>query len=107
MLPRDRVMQAINHQEPDYVPYGLHAVPAVWERVCRHYGLRDHHEAMAFVGNHIVKIGSDFHLQVFNRLSPTIMNPAEYKAKWGDVLTFYGGIDVERLSNCVDRSKQT
>lgn len=60
MTPRERVLQAIQHQEPDYVPYGLHAVPAVWERVCQHYGLRDHHEAMAFIGNHIVKIGSDF-----------------------------------------------
>lgn len=60
MTRRERVLQAIQHQEPDYVPYGLHAVPAVWERVCQHYGLRDHHEAMAFIGNHIVKIGSDF-----------------------------------------------
>lgn len=60
MTKRDRVLQAINHQDTDYVPYGLHAVPAVWERVCQHYGLRDHHEAMAFIGNHIVKIGSDF-----------------------------------------------
>lgn len=60
MNPRDRVLQAIHHQQTDYVPYGLHAVPAVWERVCRHYGLADHHEAMAFIGNHIVKIGSDF-----------------------------------------------
>jgi uroporphyrinogen decarboxylase len=25
------------------------------------------------------------------------MDPAEYKAKYGDRLTFYGGIDVERL----------
>lgn len=57
---RERVLAAINHQEPDYVPYGLHAVPAVWEKVRLHYGLADHLEAMAFIGNHIVKIGSDF-----------------------------------------------
>jgi uroporphyrinogen decarboxylase len=36
-------------------------------------------------------------LQVFNPLSPTIMDPDEYKARWGNRLTFYGGIDVERL----------
>ena len=41
----------------------------------------------------LIEIG----LQVFNPLSPTIMDPAEYKAKCGDRLTFYGGIDVERL----------
>ena len=35
-------------------------MPAVWDKVCAHYGLRDHHEAMAFIGQHIVKIGSDF-----------------------------------------------
>ncbi len=57
---RERVLAAINHQKPDYVPYGLHAVPAVWEKVRLHYGLADHLEAMAFIGNHIVKIGSDF-----------------------------------------------
>ena len=41
----------------------------------------------------LIEIG----LQVFNPLSPTIMDLAEYKAKYGDRLTFYGGIDVERL----------
>jgi uroporphyrinogen decarboxylase len=61
-------------------------------------------QAGAIVGQHsdgavgglfpdLVEIG----LQVFNPLSPTIMDPAEYKAAWGDKLTFYGGIDVERL----------
>jgi len=57
---RERVLKAINHQQTDYVPYCLHAVPAVWQNVCQHYGLKDHHEAMAFIGSHIVKIGSDF-----------------------------------------------
>jgi uroporphyrinogen decarboxylase len=60
MNKRERVLAAINHQETDYVPYGFHGVPAVWDKVCQHYGCKDHHEAMAFVGNHIVKIGSDF-----------------------------------------------
>ena len=41
----------------------------------------------------LIEIG----LQVFNPLSTTIMDPVAYKAKWGDKLTFYGGIDVERL----------
>jgi len=60
MTKRERVLKAIDHQQTDYVPYGLHAVPAVWDKVCAHYGLADHHAAMAFIGNHIVKIGSDF-----------------------------------------------
>ena len=40
----------------------------------------------------LIEIG----LEVFNPLSPTIMYPAEYKEQYGDRLTFYGGIDVER-----------
>ena len=60
MNKRERVLQAIHHQETDFVPYNFHAVPAVWERLCRHYGLADHHEAMAYIGSHVVKIGSDF-----------------------------------------------
>ncbi len=60
MNARERVLAAINHRETDYVPYCLHAVPAVWQRICDHYGLPDHHAAMAFIGQHIVKIGSDF-----------------------------------------------
>jgi uroporphyrinogen decarboxylase len=60
MTRRDRVFQAINHQEADFVPYNFHAVPAVWDKVRQHYGLKDNHEALEFIGNHIVKIGSDF-----------------------------------------------
>jgi uroporphyrinogen decarboxylase len=36
-------------------------------------------------------------MQVFNPLSPTIMEPAETKAAWGDKICFYGGIDVTEL----------
>ncbi|MDH7485321.1 MAG: uroporphyrinogen decarboxylase family protein [Anaerolineae bacterium] len=60
MNRRERVWQAIHHQETDFVPYNFHAVPGVWQKVCRHYGLTDTHEAMEFIGNHIVKVGSDF-----------------------------------------------
>ncbi len=60
MNRRERVLQAISHEETDFVPYNFHAVSSVWQRVCRHYGLQDHHEGMAFIGNHIVKVGSDF-----------------------------------------------
>ena len=36
-------------------------------------------------------------MQVFNPLSPTIMEPAETKQAWGDQICFYGGIDVTEL----------
>lgn len=54
------MLKAIQHQETDFVPYNFHAVPGVWQKVCRHYGLKDTHEAVEFIGNHIVKVGSDF-----------------------------------------------
>jgi uroporphyrinogen decarboxylase len=60
MNRRERVLKAIHHQETDFVPYNFHAVPAVWQKVCQHYGLKDNHEALEFIGNHIVKVGSDF-----------------------------------------------
>jgi uroporphyrinogen decarboxylase len=60
MNRRERVLQAINHQETDFVPYNFHAVPSVWGKVRQHYELEDNHEAMEFIGNHVVKVGSDF-----------------------------------------------
>ncbi len=57
---RERVLKAIDHQETDFVSYNFHAVPIVWQKVRQHYGLKDNHEAMEFIGNHIVKVGSDF-----------------------------------------------
>lgn len=60
MTRRERVLKAINHQETDFVPYNFHAVPSVWRKVRQHYGLKDNHEAMEFIGNHVVKVGSDF-----------------------------------------------
>jgi uroporphyrinogen decarboxylase len=57
---RERVIAAIHHQETDFIPYNFHAVSGVWKKVLRHYGLKDNHQAMEFIGNHIVKVGSDF-----------------------------------------------
>ena len=60
MNRRERVLQAINHQETDFVPYNFHAVSPVWDTLCQHYGLRDTHQAIDFIGNHVIKVGSDF-----------------------------------------------
>jgi len=60
MNRRERVLRAVNHEDTDFVPYNFHAIPSVWKRVRQYYGLKDDHEAVEFIGNHIVKIGSDF-----------------------------------------------
>lgn len=62
MNKRERVLAAIKHRQSDFVPYNFHAVPSVWQRVRDHYGLPDSEAAMEFIGNHIVKVGSDFNV---------------------------------------------
>ena len=62
MNPRERILMAIRHQEPDYVPYQFHAPGSVYARVRHHYDLPDNDAVMDFVGNHLVKIGSDFNV---------------------------------------------
>jgi uroporphyrinogen decarboxylase len=57
---RERVLKAVQHQETDFVPYNFHAIPVVYEKLIEHYGLKDSLELADFIGNHIVKIGSDF-----------------------------------------------
>ena len=56
----ERVLKAVQHQETDFVPYNFHAIPIVYENLAQHYGLNDSLEVANFIGNHIVKIGSDF-----------------------------------------------
>ena len=57
---RERILKAIQHQEPDFVPYNFHAIPMVYEKLQEYYGLEDSIALADFIGNHIVKIGSDF-----------------------------------------------
>jgi uroporphyrinogen decarboxylase len=62
MIPRDRVLAAIRHEQPDFVPYNFHATANVYKKVRQHYGLPDNAALSRFIGNHIVKIGSDFNV---------------------------------------------
>lgn len=57
---RERVFRAIQHQETDFVPYNFHAIPLVYDKLRQLYSLADSTEVANFVGNHIVKIGTDF-----------------------------------------------
>ncbi|MCS7259931.1 MAG: hypothetical protein NZ765_04015 [Anaerolineae bacterium] len=62
MNRRERVLKAIRHEEPDYVPYNFHATASVYEKVRRYYDLPDNEALIEFIGNHIVKVGSDFNV---------------------------------------------
>jgi len=62
MNRRERVLVAIRHEQPDFVPYNFHATGSVYARIRQHYGLPDNDAVVEFVGNHIVKIGSDFNV---------------------------------------------
>ncbi len=62
MNRRERVLTAIRHEEPDFVPYQFHATDSVYARVRQYYGLPNNLAVVDFVGNHVVKIGSDFNV---------------------------------------------
>ncbi|MEA3336171.1 MAG: uroporphyrinogen decarboxylase family protein [Chloroflexota bacterium] len=57
---RERVLKAVQHQETDYVPYNFHAIPMVYHKIMDYYGLASSEEVADFIGNHVVKIGTDF-----------------------------------------------
>jgi uroporphyrinogen decarboxylase len=65
MNRRERVLAAIDHQETDFVPYNLHGTASVYARLREHYGLSDDDALADFVGNHIVKVGSDFNVDLW------------------------------------------
>jgi len=84
---------------------GLMFSPDMWRRFIKPrlaIIYRHCREAGVVVGQHsdgaveelfpdLIEIG----LQVFNPLSPSVMNPRAVKEKYGDRITLYGGIDVE------------
>lgn len=57
---RQRVLKAVAHEETDFVPYNFHAIPMVYHNIRDYYGLADSEEVADFIGNHVVKIGTDF-----------------------------------------------
>lgn len=69
MNRRERVLSAIRHQETDFVPYNFHATGTVYQKVREHYNLPSNEAVVDFIGNHIIKIGSDFNV---NPWSPDI-----------------------------------
>jgi uroporphyrinogen decarboxylase len=62
MNPRERVLTAIRHIEPDFVPYQFHGPGSVFAKVREHYDLPSNDAVVEFIGNHLVKIGSDFNV---------------------------------------------
>ena len=57
---RERALAAVRHEETDYVPFNFHSIPMVYHKICDHYGLKNSEEVADFLGNHVVKIGTDF-----------------------------------------------
>jgi uroporphyrinogen decarboxylase len=103
MNRRQRVLAAIRHEEPDFVPYNFHATGAVYERLREHYGLPDNNAVVELVGNHIVKIGSDFNV---NPWSPDIrMGQLPSGGAMTTSLDDSGGLHVDEFGCTWDRSK--
>ncbi len=102
MNRRERVLGAIHHQETDFVPYVFHAAGSVYEKLREHYGLPDAGAVADFVGNHMVKIGSDFNV---NPWSPEIK--MGHIPSGGPVTTSLdssGGLHVDEFGCTWDRS---
>jgi uroporphyrinogen decarboxylase len=62
MNARERVLTAIRHEQPDFVPYNFHGTAGVYEKARRHYNLPNNEALTEFTGSHIVKVGSDFNV---------------------------------------------
>jgi uroporphyrinogen decarboxylase len=85
---------------------GLMFSPKLWRRFIkpRLAKIYQHcHDAGVYVGQHsdgnIIEIFPDLieiGLDIFNPLEPAVMNPVEMKRRFGDKVTFYGGVDVEK-----------
>ncbi len=74
---KERVLKAVQHQETDFVPYNFHAIPMVYEKLQEYYGLADSVAVADFIGNHIVKIGSDFNYNPWgNKIEEVRLTPS-------------------------------
>jgi hypothetical protein len=62
MNRRERVIQVIRHEQPDFTPYNFHATASVYARVRRLYDLPSDAAVAEFVGNHVAKVGGDFNV---------------------------------------------
>ena len=103
MTRRERVLAAVRHEETDFVPYNFHATGAVYQRLREHYGLPDNNAVVELVGNHIVKIGSDFNV---NPWSPDIqMGQLPSGGAMTTSLDASGGLHVDEFGCTWDRSK--
>jgi uroporphyrinogen decarboxylase len=50
MTPRERVLAALAHSQPDFTPCDYFATPEIHRALCRHFGVRDDHEVRACLG---------------------------------------------------------
>jgi len=57
LSPRERVLTAVAHREPDRVPADGFFRPEVWERLYRHFGTRDEEQVRRHLGMDIVRAG--------------------------------------------------
>ena len=76
MNRRERVIQAVQHSQPDFTPYNFHASASVYARVRRLYDLPTDLAVAEFVGNHVVKVGGDFNVNPWVGPSGATMVPS-------------------------------
>jgi len=71
MSPRQRVLTAVAHGEPDRVPADGFFRPEVWTRLCRHFGTQDEETVRRHLGLDIVRAGIEPSREFRARAQPT------------------------------------
>ena len=91
MTRRERVAMALDHQQPDAVPYNIGFTAPLREKVCEHYGTADLAET---IGNH---------LAILPALTPdawTEVEPGMWRDEFGVVWDRTVDTDIGTVANC-------
>lgn len=91
MTPKERVLTALNHQEPDRVPVDFHTVPEQVDKLCQHLGLeRDDSSLRPPIGDYIDSAVLDYLEIDFRTVWPKYIGPPMVRHEGGTFLDFWG-----------------
>ena len=92
MTRRERVAMALDHQQPDAVPYDIGFTAPLREKVCEHYGT---HDIGGLIGNHLACISAT---------TPdawTEVEPCMWRDEFGVIWDRTIDSDIGNVANCV------
>jgi len=60
LLPRERVLTALRHEEPDRLPLDFWSVPEIWARLVEHFRARDGETVLARLGVDVRSVAPEY-----------------------------------------------